>query len=153
MTVDQIFWLGAFVVFLAIETGTLGLVSIWFAAGALVALLVAWLGGMVWLQVLVFLVVSCVALASLRPLAKKYIAPKITATNADRLIGTVAVLSGDVDNLAAKGEVILGGIPWSARSTNGEPIPAGTTVRVDRMEGVRVYVTPVEVKTEATSVN
>lgn len=153
MTVDQIFWLGAFVVFLAIETGTLGLVSIWFAAGALTALLVAWLGGMVWLQVLVFLVVSCATLASLRPLAKKYIAPKITATNADRLIGTVAVLSGDVDNLAAKGEVILGGIPWSARSTNGEPIPAGTTVRVDRMEGVRVYVTPVEVKSEATSVN
>lgn len=153
MTVDQIFWLGAFVVFLAIETGTLGLVSIWFAAGAMTALLVAWLGGMVWLQVLVFLVVSCATLASLRPLAKKYIAPKITATNADRLIGTVAVLSGDVDNLAAKGEVILGGIPWSARSTNGEPIPAGTTVRVDRMEGVRVYVTPVEVKSEATSVN
>ena len=103
---------------------------------------------MIWLQVVVFLVVSCATLASLRPLAKKYIAPKLTATNADRLIGTVAVLSGDVDNLAAKGEVILGGIPWSARSTSGEPIPAGTTVRVDRMEGVRVYVTPVEVKTE-----
>lgn len=153
MTVEQIFWLGAFIVFLAIETGTLGLVSIWFAAGALGAVVVAWLGGMVWLQVLVFLVVSCVSLASLRPLANKYIAPKITATNADRLIGTVAVLSGDVDNLAAKGEVILDGIPWSARSTNGEPIPAGTTVRVDRMEGVRVYVSRVEVKTEATSVN
>lgn len=153
MTVEQIFWLGAFIVFLAIETGTLGLVSIWFAAGAMGALIVAWLGGMVWLQVLVFLVVSCATLASLRPLAKKYIAPRITATNADRLIGTVAVLSGDVDNLAAKGEVVLGGIPWSARSTNGEPIPAGTTVRVDRMEGVRVYVTPVEVKSEATSVN
>ena len=152
MTVDQIFWLGAFVVFLAIATGTLGLVSVWFAAGALVSLLVAWLAGMVWLQVLVFLVVSCVTLASLRPLAKKYIAPKIMPTNADRLIGTVAVLCGDVDNIAAKGEVILGGIPWSARSTNGEPIPAGTTVRVDRMEGVRVYVTPVEVESEATSV-
>lgn len=153
MTVEQIFWLGAFIVFLAIETGTLGLVSIWFAAGALGALVVAWLGGMVWLQVLVFLVVSCVSLASLRPLANKYIAPKITATNADRLIGAVAILSGDVDNLAAKGEVILDGIPWSARSTNGEPIPAGTTVRVDRMEGVRVYVSRVEVKTEAASVN
>lgn len=150
MTVEQILWLGAFVVFLAIETGTLGLVSIWFAAGALCALLVAWLGGMFWLQVVVFLVVSCVTLASLRPLANKYIAPKITATNADRLIGTVAVLSGDVDNIAAKGEVILGGIPWSARSTSGEPIPAGTTVRVDRMEGVRVFVTPVEVKTEVS---
>ena len=148
MTVEQVLWLGAFVIFLAIETGTLGLVSIWFAAGALGALLVAWLGGWLWLQVVVFLVVSCVSLASLRPLANKYIAPKIMPTNADRLIGTVAVLSGDVDNIAAKGEVSLGGIPWSARSTSGEPIPAGTTVRVDRMEGVRVYVSPVEVKTE-----
>lgn len=148
MTVEQIFWLGAFVVFLAIETGTLGLVSIWFAVGALGALLTAWLGGMLWLQIVVFLVLSCAALACLRPLANKYIAPKITATNADRLIGTVAIINGDVDNLLAKGEIILDGIPWSARSTNGEPIPAGTTVRVDRMEGVRVYVTPVEVKTE-----
>ena len=77
MTVEQVLWLGAFVIFLAIETGTLGLVSIWFAAGALGALLVAWLGGWLWLQVVVFLVVSCVSLASLRPLANKYIAPKI----------------------------------------------------------------------------
>lgn len=145
MTVEQIFWLGAFVVFLAVEAGTLGLVSIWFAAGALGALVVGWLGGVLWLQVLVFLVVSCVSLASLRPLANKYIAPKIVATNADRLIGTVAILTGDVDNIAAKGEVILDGIPWSARSTSGDPIPAGTKIRVDRMEGVRVYVTPVEV--------
>ena len=130
MTVEQIFWLGAFVVFLAIETGTLGLVSIWFAIGAL------------------GVVLSCATLACLRPLANKYIAPKITATNADRLIGTVAIINGDVDNILAKGEIILDGIPWSARSTSGEPIPAGTKVRVDRMEGVRVYVTPVEVKTE-----
>lgn len=147
MTVEQIFWLGAFVVFLAIETGTLGLVSIWFAAGALGALLVAWLGGMFWLQVAVFLVVSCVSLASLRPLANKYIKPKITATNADSLIGTVGVISGDVDNIAAKGEIFLNGIPWSARSSSGDPIPAGTMVRVDRMEGVRVFVSPVEVET------
>ena len=146
MTVDEVLWLGAFVIFLAIETGTLGLVSIWFAAGALGALFVAWLGGAPWVQVVTFLVVSCASLASLRPLANKYIKPKITATNADRLIGTVAVITGDVDNLAAKGEVILDGIPWSARSTSGEPIPAGTTVRVDRMEGVRVYVSPIEVK-------
>lgn len=148
MTVEQILWLGAFVVFLAIETGTLGLVSIWFAAGALGALLVAWLGGMFWLQVAVFLVVSCVALAALRPLVKKYIVPKITATNADSLIGTVTLVTGDIDNIQAKGELLLGGVPWSARSTNGDPIPAGTLVRVDRIEGVRLFVSPAEVKSE-----
>ena len=148
MTVEQILWLGAFVVFLAIETGTLGLVSIWFAAGALGALLVAWLGGMFWLQVVVFLVVSCVALAALRPLVKKYIVPKITATNADSLIGTVTLVTGDIDNIQSKGELLLGGVPWSARSTNGDPIPAGTLVRVDRIEGVRLFVSPAEVKSE-----
>lgn len=148
MTVEQILWLGAFVVFLAIETGTLGLVSLWFAAGALGALLVAWLGGMFWLQVTVFLVVSCASLACLRPLVKKYIVPKITATNADSLIGTVTLVTGDIDNIQAKGELLLGGVPWSARSTNGDPIPAGTLVRIDRIEGVRLFVSPAEVKTE-----
>lgn len=148
MTVEQILWLGAFVVFLAIETGTLGLVSIWFAAGALGALLVAWLGGIFWLQVVVFLVVSCAALACLRPLVKRYIVPKITATNADSLIGVVTLVTSDIDNIQAKGELLLGGVPWSARSTNGDPIPAGTLVRVDRIEGVRLFVSPAEVKTE-----
>ncbi len=148
MTVEQILWLGAFVVFLAIETGTLGLVSIWFAAGALGSLLVAWLGGMFWLQVVVFLVVSCAALACLRPLVKKYIVPKISATNADSLIGAVTLVTGDIDNIQAKGELLLGGVPWSARSTSGEPIPAGTLVRVDRIEGVRLFVSPAEVKSE-----
>ena len=148
MTVEQILWLGAFIVFLAIETGTLGLVSIWFAAGALGALLLAWLGGMFWLQVVVFLVVSCAALACLRPLVKKYIVHKISATNADSLIGVVTLVTGDIDNIQAKGELLLGGVPWSARSTSGDPIPAGTLVRVDRIEGVRLFVSPAEVKTE-----
>ena len=148
MTVEQILWLGAFIVFLAIETGTLGLVSIWFAAGALGALLVAWLGGMFWLQVVVFLVVSCAALACLRPLVKKYIVPKISATNADSLIGVVTLVTGDIDNIQAKGELLLGGGPGSARSTSGDPVPAGTLVRVDRIEGVRLFVSPAEVKTE-----
>lgn len=148
MTVEQILWLGAFVVFLAIETGTLGLVSVWFAAGALGALLVAWLGGMFWLQVAVFLVLSCATLACFRPLVKKYIVPKITKTNADSLIGMETLITGDVDNIQAKGELMLGGVPWCARSTSGEPISAGTLVRIDRIEGVRLYVSPVEVKAE-----
>lgn len=148
MTVEQILWLGAFVVFLAIETGTLGLVSIWFAVGSLGALLVAWLGGVFWIQAVVFLVLSCASLACLRPLVKKYIAPKIKATNADSLIGLETLITGDVDNIQAKGELLLGGVPWCARSTSGEPIPAGTLVRIDRIEGVRLYVSPVEVKTE-----
>ena len=148
MTVEQILWLGAFVVFLAIEAGTLGLVSIWFAAGSLGALVLAWLGCGFWIQVAVFLVLSCATLACFRPLVKKYVEPKIVATNADSLVGVETLITGDVDNIQAKGELMLGGVTWSARSTGGEPIPAGTRVRVDRIEGVRLYVSPVEVKAE-----
>ena len=148
MTTTQILWLVAFVVFLAVEASTITLVSIWFAAGALAALIVSWIGGGIWTQVLVFLTVSCVALACLRPLIRKFISPKIVPTNVDSLIGTVAILSASVDNLRGEGTVVLNGVEWSARSTDGEPIEAGSTVRVDKIEGVRVYVTPVRIKTE-----
>ena len=148
MTTLQILWLVAFVVFLLVEAGTITLVSIWFAAGALAALITSWLGGEIWLQVVLFLAVSCAALACLRPLIRKFVAPKITPTNADSLIGTVAILSADVDNLKGEGTVVLRGVEWSARSTNGDPIPAGATVQIDKIEGVRVYVTPVHIRTE-----
>lgn len=148
MTTPQILWLIAFAVFLAVEAGTITLVSIWFAAGALAALIASWFGGSVWLQVLLFLLVSCAALACLRPLLRKFVTPKIVPTNADSLIGTMAILSADVDNLKGEGTVTLRGVEWSARSTGGEPIPSGTTVKVDKIEGVRVYVTPVHIRTE-----
>ena len=107
-----------------------------------------WLGGEFWLQVVLFLAVSCAALACLRPLIRKFVAPKITPTNADSLIGTMAILSADVDNLKGEGTVVLRGVEWSARSTSGDPIPAGATVQIDKIEGVRVYVTPVHIRTE-----
>ena len=148
MTTHQILWLVAFAVFLLVEAGTITLVSIWFAAGALAALITSWLGGEIWLQVVLFLAVSCAALACLRPLIRKFVAPKITPTNADSLIGTMAILSADVDNLKGEGTVVLRGVEWSARSTSGDPIPAGATVQIDKIEGVRVYVTPVQIRTE-----
>ena len=148
MTTHQILWLVAFAVFLLVEAGTITLVSIWFAAGALAALVTSWLGGEIWLLVVLFLAVSCAALACLRPLIRKFVAPKITPTNADSLIGTMAILSADVDNLKGEGTVVLRGVEWSARSTSGDPIPAGATVQIDKIEGVRVYVTPVHIRTE-----
>ena len=148
MTTAKILWLVAFVALLAVEAGTVSLVSIWFAAGALGALIVSLLGGQIWLQITVFLVLSCVALACLRPLVRKYFTPKIVATNADSHIGAICVVTAPVDNLKGEGEVILGGVEWSARSTGGQPIEAGTTVRVDKIKGVRAYVSPAEVTTE-----
>ncbi len=143
-----ILWLVLLVVFLVVEAVTVTLVSLWFAAGALAALLVSFFGAALWLQALVFLAVSAVALAALRPVARKYIRPKITATNVDAVIGSTGLVTVSVDNVTAAGQVKLGGMVWSARSTSGDPIPEGTLVRADRIEGVKVFVSPVEVPAE-----
>ena len=135
------FWLVLLVVFLIAEAACpIHLVSIWFALGALVALLCAALGAPVWLQITLFVVVSGVLLALLWPLAKKFLNSKVTATNVD----SVVRVTEDIDNVEARGQVKLGGMEWTARSTSGDPISVGTEVRVDRVEGVKVYVAPVE---------
>ena len=140
-----ILWLVLLIVFLVVEAVTVTLVSLWFAAGALAALLVSFFGAAIWLQVLIFLAVSAVALAALRPVARKYIRPKITATNVDAVIGSTGLVTVAVDNVTAAGQVKLGAMVWSARSTSGDPIPEGTLIRADRIEGVKVFVSPVEV--------
>ena len=121
------------------------LVSIWFAAGSLVAMLIAFLGGPVWLQVLLFLVVSCALVAMLWPFIKKFLNPNLSKTNIDAIVGSEGLVTAAIDNLSAKGQVKLGAMEWTARSTSGDPIPAGTMIRVDRIEGVKVFVSPVEV--------
>ena len=137
------FWLAMVILFLVMEGSTVALVSIWFAAGSLTAMITALLGGPLWLQVILFLGISAELLALLRPLVRKYIRPKITATNVDSLIGSRGYVTETVDNLAASGQVKLGAMPWTARSTDGSPIEAGTLVQVDRIEGVKAYVSPV----------
>ena len=139
-------WFGLLVLFILVEAGTVNMVSAWFAIGALAALIVALIGAEIWLQVLVFLTVSAVALALLRPIAKKHFTPRITRTNVDAMVGKTCLCITPIDNLASTGQVKLGDVEWTARSTTGEPIPAGPQVKIDRVEGVKVYVTPVTVK-------
>lgn len=138
-------WLVLLAVFLWAEASTVALISLWFAAGALAALLASLTGGSVPFQVFLFLAVSIAAILALRPLVRKYITPNLTRTNVDSVIGTTGYVTGDIDNAAAQGQVKLGGMFWTARSTSGEPVAAGTLVRVDRIEGVKAYVSPVEV--------
>ena len=138
-------WLVLTVVFLIAEASTVTVISLWFAAGSLTAMAMALLGGSIWLQVLTFLVVSAVALTALRPLAQKYLTPKLTPTNIDSVIGSVGIVTSGIDNIAANGQVKLNGMEWSARSTSGAPIEIGTKVRVDKIEGVKVFVSPAEV--------
>ena len=137
-------WLGLTVLFLIAEAATVTVISLWFAAGSLAAMAMALTGGSIWLQALVFLVVSAAALTALRPLTRKYLTPKLTATNIDSLIGAVGIVTAGIDNIAAAGQVKLNGMEWTARSTSGDTIPAGTKIRVDRIEGVKVFVSPAE---------
>ena len=142
MDLSWIVWLILMVVFLLVETSTVSLVSIWFAIGSLGALLAASLHAPLWVQITIFLALSATLLACLRPFVKKFIQPKIVATNADSVIGTAGFVTEDIDNLSARGQVKLGGMFWSARSTSGDPICKDTKVTVDRIEGVKVFVSP-----------
>lgn len=140
-----IVWLVLLVLFFAVEASTVTVVSIWFAAGSVVALIASLLGAPTWLQTVLFFVVSILLLLALRPITKKYFTPKLTRTNIDSVIGSVGIVTAKIDNIEAVGTIKLGAMEWSARSTSGDEIPEGTRVRVDRIEGVKVFVTPVEV--------
>ena len=137
-------WLAVFLLFLLVEACTVGVVSLWFAAGGLAAMIASILGAEFWLQGVLFLAVSCILLACLRPVVRKYFKPRLAKTNVDAVINTQGYITIAVDNLKAEGQVKLGGMDWTARSADGQNIPAGTLVRVDRIEGVKVFVTPVE---------
>ena len=122
------------------EAVTVGLTFIWFAIGALGGLITAWLGGPVWLQVIVFLAVSALALVLVRPLASRFMKTSHSPTNADRVIGQTAIVTEAIDNVEGKGQVNIAGQVWSARSQHDVAIPSGTEVKVLRIEGVKVYV-------------
>lgn len=138
----MIAWLALMVVFLVVEASTVSLVSLWFAIGSLGALAANLLNAPLWVQVLIFLVLSGFLLACLRPFVRKYIRPKVTSTNTDAVIGSAGYVTEDIDNLSARGQVKLGGMFWSARSTTGDPICKDTKITVDRIEGVKVFVSP-----------
>lgn len=128
------------------EALTVGLTCIWFAAGSLVALVVSLLNGPLWLQIVLFIVVSILCMLAVRPMAKKYLNSKVEPTNADRIIGSETRVIEPIDNLQATGAVRIDGLVWSARSEHDDPIPVGTLVQVLRIEGVKVYVEPVKEK-------
>ena len=144
MEISTIVWLVLLVVFLAVEALTVGLISTWFAGGALIALLVSLIGGALWLQVLVFFTVSIVLLILLRPLVRKVLRPRLVKTNADSLIGSTCQVVEDIDNLAGTGRVKVGDVTWSARSEQGGMISAGRQVKILKIQGVKVYVEEVK---------
>lgn len=143
-----ILWLVLMVLFVLLEAGTVSMVSIWFAVGALAAMVASLLGAELWLQLVLFLVISAALLLSLRPLARRYFTPRLVKTNVEAIVGQEGLVLERVDNTHATGRVKLGHVEWAARSTTGATLEAGTQIRVDKVEGVKVFVTQVEVLCE-----
>lgn len=141
------FWLIVMVLFLAVEAVTVGLVCIWFAAGSLIALLAAMCGAQLWLQIVLFLVVSAATLYFTRPLVKRYVNSKVEPTNADMVIGKECRVTETVDNIAGTGAVYVDGKTWTARSENDEVIPEGTLVTAKSIDGVKLIVAAPEKET------
>ena len=138
---EIIFWLVLLVVLIAAEIATMGLTTIWFAGGALVAVIAAALNAPLYLQITLFLAVSVLLLMFTRPLAMKYFNNERIKTNAESLVGKLAVVEEDIDNLRAQGEVAVSGQHWTARSTQDEVcIPKGKIVVICGISGVKLIV-------------
>lgn len=141
MTDMVIFWLVAMVALIVIELATLGLTTIWFACGALVAVVAAALDAPLLLQILMFIVVSFAVLLAVRPIAVKYFNKDRTRTNIESMIGRQAVVVSEIDNMQGVGQVSVNGMEWSARSTINElKIAVGRVVVIRAVDGVKLIV-------------
>jgi len=139
-----LFWLIIAVILFVIEGVTVQLVCLWFAVGSIAALIAAALGAPTWVQFLVFLLASIASLFLGRPVLMKLLATKKEATNADRVIGSTAVVLEEIDNVRETGRVRAMGLDWTARTQGTERIPFQEQVRVLRIEGVKLIVEPLE---------
>ena len=144
-----VFWLISMVALFIVEAATVNLVTLWFAFGALGALITSLLGGQLWLQIVVFIAVTIITLIPTRKIAKKYFSKSHhQPTNTDMVIGQSCIVTEDIDNLLATGAVRCLGKEWTARSKNGEKIGAGETVTAVTIEGVKLIVQPKTLITE-----
>lgn len=135
-----ILWLAALIVLLIVEFLTMGLTTIWFAGGALIALIAALCGAPLWLQIVLFIVVSIVLLLVTRPIAMKYWNKDRIKTNAESLIGQTALVTEEIDNLKAQGVVTVNGNEWTARSADNRLIPKDAVVIIKEIQGVKLLV-------------
>lgn len=136
-----VLWLIALVLLIVIEIVTMGLTTIWFAGGALVAAFASAFGAPVGIQLALFLAVSFILLYFTRPIAVKYFNKDRVKTNAESLIGKQAIVISEIDNLQGIGQVTIGGREWSARTTeDGMQLPVGSVVVVTAIKGVKLIV-------------
>lgn len=136
-------WLVLLILFIVAELATMGLTTIWFAGGALIAAIAAAMHAPLVLQVALFLIVSIVLLFFTRPIAVKYFNKDRVRTNVESMIGRQAIVISEINNLEGVGQVTVSGQEWSARSRNeAQKIPVGTVVVVCAVSGVKLIVEP-----------
>lgn len=135
-----IIWLVLLAVLLCIEIATMGLTTIWFAGGALIAFLLSLFSAPIWSQVAVFIIVSIVLLVFTRPIALKFMNKGVEKTNVDSIPGQKGIVIQTIDNLKAEGKVMVQGMEWSARSKDESIIEEGKVVKVEAVEGVKLIV-------------
>lgn len=137
---EGIVWLGILILMLIIEIVTLGLTTIWFAGGALVAFIASFLGAGVPIQITLFVVVSLLLLIGTRPFAVKYFNRERIKTNAESLIGEKGIVVSNIDNLHSMGTVQVNGQEWTARSIDNISIEKGKEVQIEKISGVKLIV-------------
>ena len=142
---EMIFWLIVFVILLVVEIATMGLTTVWFAGGALVSFLAAYIGFSVVVQVVVFLVVSVALLVLTRPLAVKFFNQERQKTNAESLIGQKALVKEEINTLQATGKVEVNGMEWSAKTEEADSIAVDAVVLIKGIQGVKLIVEKEEV--------
>ncbi len=141
MITDIMVWLVIIFILLGIEMATMGLTTVWFAGGALVAIIAALFQAPVAVQIALFLLVSLVLLFFTRPVAVKYFNKDRVKTNVDSVVGKQVVVTEEIDNLHGTGRAIVGGQEWSARNVaEDEKIPTGAVAVVEEIRGVKLLV-------------
>ena len=138
---EAIFWLVLFVILIIIEIFTMGLTTIWFAGGSLLAFILAYVGFGLPVQIIVFLLASIILLVLTRPIAVKFFNKERQKTNEDSLIGQKAVVLERVDTLHGTGRAEVNGMEWSAKTDELEEIiEVGTIVTIEGIQGVKLIV-------------
>ena len=135
-----IVWIALLVVFVILEALTTQLTTIWFALGAVAGIIAYIFDAPIWMQWVIFTLVSLIALAVTRPFVKKITNKQKTRTNADMVIGKIAVVETEINNAQAQGTVKVNGNVWTARSEKGDLIPKGSSVVILRIDGVKLIV-------------
>lgn len=141
-------WLAIMIILILIEIVTVGLTTIWFAGGALVATIVSCLGGGLLIQILAFLIVSFCLLIFTRPFAMKYINASHVKTNYEGIIGKVVRITEEVNNISETGCAVLNGREWTVRAAKEEQkFPIGSLAKVVNISGVKLIVEKYEEET------